>query len=221
MRTSATLLLVSLTLVGCSGEKPPVATTAIATSPTATQAPEPVATTPNATQPTAAQAAEIAEEKRVLNQAWAQSQANNVEEAARVKQAVAELSEAASLLGADPIPTIRGRIETCFSGDKLAFASFYAPEMAASLSGNSKILDFEYHHECGLSAPNQPRPDIDALIRKLKVYAKRSDRSDRVTGDPIYKLCRSDTGPEFCVLNGAPWHDSVEVRNGRVVFVMD
>src|SRR4249919_2245498 len=93
---------------------------------------------------------------------------------ARARKSAREFGDAATLLGADPIATIRGRAETCLSGDKKAFASFYAPELVTALT-NSKILDIDYGRECGDIAASQSRPDLDAKFNAAKVFAKRTE----------------------------------------------
>lgn len=201
-------IALALALAGCSGDDTPQAT-----SPAATP-------TPSATAPMSAADAEAAEEKRILDQAWAQSVASDKAEAARVKEAVGGLTTAMDLFGADPIPTIRGRLEACLDGDKLKFLSFYSPANAESLSRNQQILDFEFEHECPNLPAGGPRPDIGALLEGVQVFAKRSEKTDRVTGETIYKLCLSDKGPERCVQTGS-WEQSVQVLGGRVFYIVD
>jgi hypothetical protein len=201
MKIHASLLLVSLALAGCSGGN---STGAVAQGGSA---------------PAAAQATE---ESQAAKEGLARMAAADAAEKAKVRQADKEFGEAATLLGADPVPTIRGRTETCFSGDKKAFASFYVPEMASAFATNSevsKVLEIDFHHECGDMTASQPRPDLDALFKSVKVFAKRSELQDGLTGNPIYRLCVTDKGQEYCARPGSNWTNSVVVRNGRVLFV--
>lgn len=128
-----------------------------------------------------------------------------------------EFGEAATLLGVDPVATIRGRAETCVTGDKKAFASFYVPEMAAAFSTDSRILEYDFHGECGDVAAS--RSDLDARFRAVKVFAKRTELLDLPAGNAIYRLCVTDKGAADCARPGSHWTNSVVVRDGRVLFV--
>jgi hypothetical protein len=195
MKASVSLVLFSLVLAGCSSGNS--TQTAAQGSPTpATVSPQ-SAPTPEQAQMAAAEAAAKA----------------------RVRDSAKEFGEATMLLGADPVPAIRGRIETCFSGDKKAFASFYVPELASAFATDSRILDFDFQHECGGMTASQPRPDLDARFKAVKVFAKRSELYDRPTGNPIYRLCVTDQDAEHCARPGANWTNSVVVREGHVLFV--
>jgi hypothetical protein len=133
-------------------------------------------------------------------------------------KAAREFGDAATLLGADPVPTIRGRAETCLSGDKKAFASYYAPELVTALT-DSKILDIDYGRECGDVAASQSRPDLDARFNAAKVFAKRTELLDLPNDTPVYRLCVTDKDEQECARPGAEWTNSVVVRDGRVLFV--
>jgi hypothetical protein len=191
MKTLFSSVLFSLALAGCSGGN---STGAVAQG-NPTPSPQ-IAPTPEQSRMATSEAAEKA----------------------RVRESAKEFGEAATLLGADPVPTIRGRAETCLSGDKKAFASFYVPEMVTALT-NSKIMEIDFRHECGDIAASGPRPDLDARFKTVKVFAKRTELLDRPGGNPIYRLCLTDKDAEHCARPGAEWTNSVVVRDGRVLFV--
>jgi len=195
MKTSVSFVLVSLALAGCSGGN---STGEMAQGNQTTAASSPQgASTPEQSRLAAAEAAEKA----------------------RVRDAAKEFGEAATLLGTDPLPTIRARTETCLSGDKKAFASFYIPEMASAFATETKVLEYDFQHECGDLTAKQPQPDLDAVFKSAKVFAKRSELFDHLTGNPIFRLCLTDQGAEHCARPGANWTNSVVVREGRVLFV--
>jgi hypothetical protein len=194
MKTVYSLVLVSMALAGCSGGNSTGAVAQINPTP-ATPSPQ-IAPTPERSRMAASEAAEKA----------------------RVQQGAKEFGEAVTLLGADPVPTIRGRTETCLSGDKKAFASFYVPEMVTALT-NSKILEIDFSRECADITASQSRPDLDARFKAVKVFAKRTELLDSPSGNPIYRLCVTDKDAEHCARPGAEWTNSVVVRDGRVLFV--
>lgn len=131
----------------------------------------------------------------------------------------AEFGEAAALLGTDPAPTIIARAKTCLSGDRNAFAAFYAPELVNALAKDSQILDMDFRHECGDASTKQPRIDPDVMAKTMKVFAKRSELQDGLTGNSVFRLCVTDQDAVHCARPGANWTNSVVVREGRVLFV--
>jgi hypothetical protein len=139
-------------------------------------------------------------------------------EAAPVDPAIAKLQAAQPLLGVDPIPALRGRFETCFSGDKQAFAAFYLPENSLAFLSKPQLLDAEFVSTCGDGAAGQPAPDFDELFRGVQVYARPVPHFDRGKGGPVYQLCVSNEGPAHCTQDGNWGHD-LEVREGRVLFL--
>jgi hypothetical protein len=128
-----------------------------------------------------------------------------------------EFGEAVTLLGVDPVPTIRARAESCVSGDRKAFASYYVPEMVAAFTTDSKILEYDFHGECGDVAVS--RSDLDARFKAVKVFAKRTELLDLPAGNAIYRLCVTDKDAVDCARPGSRWTNSVVVRDGRVLFV--
>jgi hypothetical protein len=139
-------------------------------------------------------------------------------EATPVDPAIAKLQVAQTLLGADPVPALRGRFETCFSGDKQAFAAFYVPENSLAFLAKPQLLDSEFVITCGDGAVGQPAPDFDALFRGVQVFARPVPHFDRGKGGPVYQLCVTNQGPAHCTQEGNWGHD-LEVREGRVLFL--
>jgi hypothetical protein len=84
---------------------------------------------------------------------------------------------------------------------------------------DSKILDIDFRHECGDVTASQSRSDLDARLKAMKVFAKRTELMDRPDGSPVYRLCVTDKDAEHCARPGAEWSNSVVVRDGRVLFV--
>jgi predicted small lipoprotein YifL len=198
------LAALALALGACGDGVPTGAPPAAQASPTAGMSPE--------------LARQYAEEQKAMKEAMAKVAQDDAASAARTKSQIAGLTEASQVLGADPIPALRGRVEACMSGDRQAFASFYTPELVAIYSSTPQALDFEFRHTCGDNPQRSSKAQMDAMVGRLQLYARRSPSSDRLSSYPMYELCATDTGPQRCA-GDSPWDNHVEVRDGRVVFV--